>query len=58
MACYQVNDTENKAFGLGIAHLMMALNFIQLGDMPWDMIFNTAKVPDRTLREKYEAMLK
>ena len=58
IACYQVNDTENKAFGLGIAHLMMALNFIQLGDMPWDMIFNTAKVPDRALREKYEAMLK
>ncbi|MDU3308036.1 MAG: hypothetical protein E7F06_18700 [Lachnospiraceae bacterium] len=29
-ACYQVNTHENLAFGLAVAHLMMALNFIKL----------------------------
>ncbi len=52
-ACYQVNTHENIAFGLSIAHLMMALNYIQLGDMPWEMIFNTAKMPDKEVREKF-----
>ena len=52
-ACYQVNTHENLAFGLSIAHLMMALNYIQLSDMPWEMIFNTAKMPDKEAREKF-----
>jgi hypothetical protein len=52
-ACYQVSTHENLAFGLSMAHLMMALNYIQLGDMPWDMIFNTAKMPDKVCREKF-----
>ena len=29
-ACYQVNTHENLAFGLAVAHLMMALIFIKL----------------------------
>ena len=37
-ACYQVNTHENLAFGLDVAHLMMALNFIKLDNMPWDLI--------------------
>lgn len=53
-ACYQINTHTNMAFGLAIAHLMMALNFIHLGDMPWDYIFNTAKMPDREARERFE----
>ena len=52
-ACYQISTHENLAFGLSIAHLMMALNYIQLGNMPWDMIFNTAKMPDKETREKF-----
>ena len=32
-ACYQVNTHENLAFGLAVAHLMMALNFIKLDNM-------------------------
>lgn len=51
-SCYQVNTHENIAFGLGMAHLMMALNFIKLGDMPWDFIFNTAKMPNVEERNK------
>ena len=52
-SCYQVNTHENLAFGLSIAHLMMALNYIHLGNMPWEMIFNTAKMPDKKDREKF-----
>ena len=52
-ACYQVNTHEKLAFGLSIAHLMTALNYIQLGDMPWEMIFNTAKMPDKEKRENF-----
>ena len=37
-ACYQVNVHEKMAFGLAIAHLLMALDFIRLNPMPWDKI--------------------
>ena len=56
-SCYQINTHENIAFGLAIAHLMMALNFIQLDTMPWDMIFNTAKMPNREEREQFLKVL-
>lgn len=36
-----------------MAHLMIALNSIKLGDMPWDMIFNTAKIPDKVIRKNF-----
>ena len=52
-ACYQVNTHENLAFGLAVAHLMMALNFIKLDNMPWDLIFNTAKMPNKEERDRF-----
>lgn len=52
-ACYQINYHENTAYGLAMAHLMLALNYIKLGDMPWDMIFNTAKMPNKEERERF-----
>lgn len=56
-ACYQVNTHKNIAFGLAIAHLMVALNYIQLGNMPWDMIFNTAKMPNKEMLEQFMKIL-
>ena len=32
---------------------MMALNFIKLDNMPWDLIFNTAKMPTKEERERF-----
>ena len=52
-AGYQVNTHENLAFGLAVAHLMMALNFIKLDNMPWDLIFNTAKMPNKEERDMF-----
>ena len=52
-ACYQVNTHENLAFGLAVAHLMMALNFIKLDNMPWNLIFNTAKMPNKEERDRF-----
>lgn len=45
-SCYQVNIHEQLSYGLAFAHLMLALNFIKLKEMPWAQIFNTAKMPD------------
>ena len=52
-SCYQVNTHENLAFGLAVAHLMMALNFTKLDNMPWDLIFNTAKMPNKEERDRF-----
>ena len=51
--CYQVNVHEKMAYGLAVAHLLLALDFIELLPMPWDRIFNTVKMPDKTLRERF-----
>ena len=51
LACYQVKTCDNLAYGLAVSHLMMALNFIKLGLMPWEMIFNTANIPDPIQRD-------
>ncbi len=34
---------ENLAFGISLAHMMAALDFINLGKMPWEDIINDAK---------------
>lgn len=51
--CYQVNVHEKMAYGLAVVHLLLALDFIELPPMPWYRIFNTIKIPDKTLREKF-----
>ena len=56
--CYQVNVHEKMAYGLAVAHLLLALDFIELLPMSWDRIFNIVKMPDKTLREKFYLELK
>lgn len=51
---YQVNAHDDISFGLALAHLIMGLNQIHLIDMPWDKIFNCAKVPDNNYRQSIE----
>lgn len=50
-ACYQIAKNDNIAYGLGVSHLMLALDFIKLKTMPWDMIFNVANVEDKAVRD-------
>ncbi|MDR1848207.1 MAG: hypothetical protein LBR17_08880 [Bacteroidales bacterium] len=56
---YQVNVHQNMAFGLGLAHLMIALNQIELkaSDMPWIKIFNITKMPNNDERAFVENAL-
>lgn len=56
-ACYQVNSVDDIAYGLEFVHLMMALESIQLPAIPWEMIFNTAKMPDKTIRAEFLSQL-
>lgn len=57
-ALYQVNTHESRGYGLAFAHLMTALNLIKLGNMPWEMVFNTAKMPDKERRDKTMNLIK
>ncbi len=57
LSCYQVDDTGEKSFGLAISHLMMALDYIQLGSIPWDRVFNTAKIPEQEVRDGLVSIL-
>lgn len=58
VASYIISEHQENAFGLGISHMMMALNFIKLGVMPWDLIFNTAKMPNKEERDAFEDLVK
>lgn len=40
---YQVIKLEDLTFGLAFAHLFASLDFIRLGNMPWENIINEAK---------------
>lgn len=51
---YQINEHPNISFGLALAHLIMGLNSIKLLDMPWEKIFNCAKVPNSDYRKSIE----
>lgn len=49
---YQISKYDNRAYGLVFCHLMNALSHIQLSDMPWSDILNTASIPDNAERER------
>ncbi len=40
---YQVIKVENIAYGIAFAHLIAAINWIRLGNMPWENIINESK---------------
>jgi hypothetical protein len=44
---YQINENDGISYGLGLAHMMIALNCITLksGDILWHHIFNNSKMP-------------
>lgn len=59
MSIYQINPNDDISYGLGLSHMMQALNIINLkpDDMPWGNIFNYHKIPDESLRKKTEVFL-
>ncbi len=54
---YQINSHDDNSFGLALASLIMGLNTIQLVDMPWEKIFNCAKIPDNDYRRSVEEIV-
>lgn len=40
---YQIKNQYGNSYGIALAHLMMALNFIKLIEMPWENIFGCPK---------------
>lgn len=56
---YQINIVSGIAYGLGIAHMMIAFNQIKLnqGDILWSSIFNDSKVQDKTSRSIVKSIL-
>ena len=43
---YQVIKTEGISYGVGLAHLMAAIDWIKLGVMPWERILNDSRFPE------------
>lgn len=40
---YKIEKCNENSYGIALAHLMMALNYIELDDMPWENIFGCDK---------------